>query len=304
MNRNAPVRRRRGVAADFDSMSVEKIGVRRFDWRDPYHLAVTLGWPGFFALLLALYVALNLLFALLYAAVPGSVTNVRPGSLSDAFFFSVQTLATVGYGVMAPQTLYGHVVSSVETFVGLVFTAMMTGLVFVRFSRPKAKILFADQAVVTRAEGGRRQLMIRIGNGRLGPLLDASARVTMLVPTRNAGGQVFRRAIDLALVRADMPFFPLTWTLIHELDERSVLREALAGGEARRHELRLMVSVTARDPSLDATVSSLKTYDADALQLDAHYVDAVRWDGENHTVADLGKLSAIEPDAAPGAPGA
>ena len=124
---------------------------------------------AFFGLLLGVELTINLLFAGLYALAPGSIANARPGSLSDAFFFSIETLATVGYGVMAPGTLYGHVVSSVEILCGMTLTAVFTGLIFVRFSRPKANILFADRPVVT-THNGKPALMLRIGNGRLGLL--------------------------------------------------------------------------------------------------------------------------------------
>lgn len=297
MTRSAPTRRSRtSVAAELGSMSLEKIGVRRFDYADPYHLAVTLGWPAFLALLFASYVALNLLFALMYFAFPGCVSNARPGSLTDAFFFSVQTLATVGYGVMAPQTLYAHVLSSVETFVGLVFTAMTTGLVFVRFSKPRARLLLADTAVVTTAEDGRRLLMIRIGNGRPYPLTDATARLTTLVAKHSSTGQTFRNAVDLKLVRSDMPFFPMTWTLIHEIDDHSALSSLLAADNPKFDSLQLLVSLSARDPALDATVSVLKSYDETTVLVDTHYVDAVSWDGSHRSVADLRKISLTEAD--------
>src|SRR5271156_2137552 len=99
-------------------------GSRKYDWRDPYHLALALSWPRFIAVLLGLDLAINFIFALLYLAVPGSVSNVHAGSPSDAFFFSLETLATVGYGVMAPATLYGHIISSIEIFSGMTFMAI------------------------------------------------------------------------------------------------------------------------------------------------------------------------------------
>src|ERR1700732_5260423 len=133
----------------FGGFELMQKGASRDDLRDPYHLAVTLSWPRFFRVLLAVDVAINLVFALLYLAVPGSIGNARAGSFADAFFFSLETLATVGYGVMAPASLYGHIVSAAEILCGLVFTAIMTGLIFVRFAKPRAKILFADDAVIS-----------------------------------------------------------------------------------------------------------------------------------------------------------
>src|SRR4029077_5409364 len=123
-----------------------------------------------------LELGINVIFALLYLARPGCVANMRPGSLSDAFFFSLETLATVGYGTMAPATLYGHAVSAIEIVCGMVFTAIMTGLLFVRFSKPRPKILFADQAVVT-SHNGSPALMVRIANGRMTLLTNAPAQL-------------------------------------------------------------------------------------------------------------------------------
>ena len=132
------------------SFEFKKKGVSRFDLRDPYHLAVALTWPQFLAALLALYLSVNVVFATLFWLVPGSVANARPDSFSDAFFFSIETLATVGYGKMYPVTLHGHMVASIEIVCGLAFTAILTGLTFVRFLRPRAKLVFAANRVVWR----------------------------------------------------------------------------------------------------------------------------------------------------------
>jgi hypothetical protein len=123
--------------------------------------------------MLAGWLAINVVFALLYNLGPGNVTNTTPGSFSDLFFFSIETLATVGYGVMAPATLYGHIISAVEIVTGMAFTAIVTGLLFVRFSRPKAKILAAEDAVVT-MHNERPTLMLRIINGRVSIMTNAS----------------------------------------------------------------------------------------------------------------------------------
>ena len=115
--------------------TITRKGVAGFDLRDSYHLVIALSWPRFIVLVVAVHPAINVGFALLYLAQPAAIANAHRGSLADAFFFSVETSATVGYGEMYPATLYGHIVCTTEIFVGVAFTALATGLLFVRFSR-------------------------------------------------------------------------------------------------------------------------------------------------------------------------
>jgi len=270
-----------------------KIGAARFDWRDPYHLALTLPWPWFLLAVLAVYLAINVLFALLYLVDPDSIANARPHVFGDAFFFSIETLATVGYGVRAPSSTYGHVIASTELIVGMAFTAIMTGLFFVRFSRPRAKFLFPEQVVVT-PYNGTPTLMIRIGNGRMNVLTGARAHLTALLRELSPEGQSFRRVHDMRLLRAHNPLFPLTWTLMHPIDAESPLaghtEETL-----RDADIRLFLAVEARDHALAATVHDLGTYGADEIRFGMRYTDAVSSGADGNTVADLTRLSLIEP---------
>jgi len=286
-----------GMTVRQDAFRLAKNGALKFDWRDPYHMALTLSWPRFAALFFSVNVAINMVFALLYLAQPGSVSNVDPGSLSDAFFFSLQTLATVGYGVMAPQTPYGHVVASTEIFCGMAFTAIMTGLVFVRFSRPRARIAYASHAVVCHFNG-RLMLMIRIGNRRIHPLTDATAHLSALIDEWSEEGQFFRRIHDLPLVRARIPIFSLVWTLMHEINEHSPLYGCGAQGVGKTIT-RLFLSIQARDPALAAHVYDTKDYDPGDVLFGCRYVDAVTIDAAGRTVADLTRISATEQESEP-----
>lgn len=290
-------RRQRAVhraALKIGPLDVTKVGVSRVDWGDPYHTALTASWPAFGLAVLVLYAAINVLFASLYAAAPGSIGNARPGSTLDGFFFSIETLATVGYGQMYPATIYGHVISAAEIMSGMAFTAIVTGLIFVRFSRCRAKVLYADHVVIT-PYNGLPTLMIRIGNGRMSLLTDLNVRVSALIGENSSEGHRIRRVNDLALTRSNVPMFALTMTMMHKIDETSPLyghtAHSLAGGHVR-----LFVSVSAQDSAINATVHDIKTYMAHHVRFGMKYADAVTVDHDGRTMADLTRISLLEPD--------
>ena len=276
------------------SYEFKKKGVSRFDLRDPYHLAVALTWPQFLAALLALYLSVNVVFATLFWLVPGSVANAEPDSFSDAFFFSIETLATVGYGEMYPATLLGHIVASIEIVCGLAFTAVLTGLTFVRFSRPRAKLIFAANPVVA-MHSGKPTLMIRIGNGRAVGLADAKAQLNVLLSETTTEGNVFHRAQELRLERAHIPIFPLFWTLMHVLDERGPLH-GYGAAQAIEANAQVFVLLEARDPTLATTVHDIRNYAAKDIRFGMRYADAVTTADDGTPILDLKKIGELEPD--------
>src|SRR6185312_2113375 len=163
--RAAPIQR---IARDGDRFSrqgVKAIGLERAPHKDVYHFILGRTWPTFFLIVALVFVLANVLFAWLYLAEPGAVANVRPGSFEDAFYFSVQTLATIGYGWMYPASRYGHVVVALEAVVGILMVALITGITFTRFARPIARVLFSNKAVVTPRDGVPH-LMFRMANWR------------------------------------------------------------------------------------------------------------------------------------------
>lgn len=268
-------------------------GRRRSRLRDPYHLVLSLSWPRFFAALVLAFVLVNLLFGTTYWLLPGSVTNAREGMFLDYFFFSIETLATVGYGVMSPATVAAHVVASLEILFGLVGVALITGLVFARFSRPTARILFSRRAVIRDFEG-RRVLMLRIANERYNRIVEASATLSLVRVEVNAQGESFVRIHDLRLLRERTPVFALTWTLIHPIDERSPLSgldaAALAASRAR-----ILVSVTGHDENMAAAVHAGGEYQAGELAFDARFVDILQQTPAGGRVVDLTRFHDVEP---------
>ncbi len=271
-----------------------KKGLAKFDLHDPYYFAISLDWKRFALLFLAAQLALNTTFALLYMAQPGAVANEpRPGFFS-AFFFSLETLATVGYGEMYPGTTYGHIVSSLEILVGTVFTAIMTGLLFIRFSKPKAKILYAETLVVAR-HNGKQTLMLRIANGRKSILHNAELSLHMLVRTVTAEGTSHAYVTELPLVRTSVPILAILFTMMHEIDEASPLRGYHALHD-EIEELRVFVTVKAHDPAIGQPVADFHTYLGSDIRFGMRYVDAVYRDKDGKVVADYSRLSEIVAD--------
>ena len=271
---------------------VGKKGVARFDFGDPYHLAVSLSWPRMLLLLVIVHTAINFGFALLYLSRTGAIANARPGSLSDAYFFSLETSATVGYGEMYPASFYGHVVSAAEIMIGVAFTALVTGLLFVRFSRPKARFRYAGQAVVA-LHAGRPTLMIRIANGRRGLLADAAVSLTLMRTNRD-GGTVLRQMHELRLTRMRLPVFPLTWTLMHDIDAASPLHGCDAAG-LLVDDVRLFLLVEARDVTLAATVVDMRDYGPGEILFGMRYAEALCLDARGHPIADLTRMAGSSP---------
>jgi inward rectifier potassium channel len=276
------------------SYEFKKVGASRFDVRDPYHLAVTLTWPGYLLALLTLYLSVNLIFAVLFWLVPGAVANARPRNFADALFFSVETIGTVGYGEMYPATLYAHVIASVEIVCGVAFTAILTGLTFVRFSRPRAKLVFAANPVVA-MRNAKRTLMLQVANGRPGVLTDATAKLNVLLSEIAADGKLLRRAQELRLERAHIPLFPLSWTLMHVLDENSPLY-GYDPPQVLKAEARIFVTLEARDLTLATFVHEIRSYAPEDIRFGVRYRDPIAIGHDGLPVLDLRAIGALEPD--------
>ena len=272
-------------------------GLPRFDLQDPYYFAVSLNWKKFALLFLASELSINTFFASLYMLQPTSIANQPQVGFASAFFFSLETLATVGYGEMYPGTTYGHVISSIEILIGTVFTAIMTGLLFIRFSKPKAKMIYAKHPVIT-LQNGMRTLMLRMGSTRASVLHNASISPHMLTRIVTDEGQQQVNIIEMPLIRAHMPVFAVLFTLRHVIDETSPLYGIDVDSEDFE-TLRLFVTITARDPAMGQEVTDLHTFVATDIRFGMRYVDAVHAVSKSKTVADYSLLSTIEPDTIP-----
>jgi inward rectifier potassium channel len=219
----------------FGNREIETLGWSQGFWGDLYHRSMTVYWPVFFGSAAAIFVALNAVFGFLYSLGHEPIANAAENGPLAYFYFSIETLATVGYGDMHPQTNYGHLIATVEIFTGMSFLAVMTGLIFARFSRPRARFVFANTAVVTRHEG-HQALMIRTANARHDTISRASARLWLIRAEPTKEGDQLRRFYELKLDRSEHPMFILSWMLFHVIDKESPLYGAtsadLAEGDA------------------------------------------------------------------------
>src|SRR6202163_3730958 len=180
-------RRPRNIRVRSGQFEFVKLNAKKFDWRDTYHLILNLSWPGFAGLVFGIYLLINLVFAALYMLDAHAVAEMRPGSFFDAFFFSVETLATVGYGHMYPESFYGHLITMLEIVVGMFGLAVITGLIFGRFSRPTARMHFSKLGVIAPFDGVPN-LMIRIANLRHQAMVEPRLRMLFMWDTVTAEG--------------------------------------------------------------------------------------------------------------------
>lgn len=261
-------------------------------WQDLYHRALTISWPVFFSSLAFVFLVLNSIFASLYEFGGSAIANQNPKGFAGAFFFSVETLATVGYGDMHPQTLYGHLVATLEIFVGMSGIALATGLIFARFSRPRAKIMFSRFAIV-RPIDGQTTLMVRTANARQNVIVEARARLRLMRVERSTEGYVLRKIYDLKLVRDQQPMFYLGWNLMHVIDESSPLfgetPESLDAQDAS-----LLLTIEGSDENTSQTMQARFSWPADDIRWQHRFVDLIREvNGVSHI--DYSHFDDVEP---------
>lgn len=242
-------------------------------WRDSYHWLLTISWPQFLIVIAIVYVAANVLFALAYLAGGDCIENARSGSFFDAFFFSVQTMASIGYGAMYPRTTYANIIVTIEALAGLMGLAMGTGLMFARFSRPTARVQFSRVAVIT-SYNGLPTLMFRAANERHNQILEAEIKVTMLRDEITSEGHIMRRFHDLKLVRSETSIFALTWTVMHVIDQTSPFY-GITPESLNQENLELIVTFTGLDETVSQTIHTRHSFLAEEILWNMRFIDII-----------------------------
>jgi len=257
------------------------VGPNRFEiknldqrwYTDIYHYMLAITWRRLLGVFFLVYIGTNAFFGFLFWLGGNDISNTRPGSYADAFWFSVQTYATIGYGAMAPITTYAHVLVTFEAFAGMMALALGTGIVFAKFSRPTARIAFSNN-IVAHVRNGRPVLEFRLANQRRGSLSDATMKFSVLRDEMTAEGQPMRRGYTLELDRSHMPVLSLAWNCIHVLDERSPLR-GLCPGDPMEGVMGFIAILTAHDDTMGDTVYARQFWTRDDLRHNSRFVDMI-----------------------------
>ena len=293
MKKKVTKRRHNRVSVQAGQVEFVKVNIGAWQPRDVYQWLLALRWPQFAALVAAVYIMLNLLFATLYSLDRASIAGSTGGSwFFDCFFFSIQTLATVGYGHMYPQTLYGHVISTIEIMSGIFLLAVVTGLIFVRFSRPVARIAFSRSLVISPLNG-EPTLMVRVGNQHQHSIVDTEFRIMFMRDEPLVEGGDFRYFYTLKLHFDKLIIFPAALTLRHVIDKSSPLYgatlESLQGGRAL-----FAVSVSGIDPVIAAPVQAQQDYSWRDVRFGERFVEIYTESGRGQLTVDYGRLHDTE----------
>ncbi len=277
------------------SFNVRREGLSFWRSMSAYHWLLTMAWWKFMALTAVSYLAINLLFAIAYlssgpTALRAVGSNVE-SSFLQAFFFSVHTFSTVGYGSILPASVAANVVVTVESLVGLLSFALATGIIFARFSRPTAQILFSENAVIAPYEDNQA-FMFRIANARHNQLIEVSAKV-LLTRFENENGARMRKYYQLKLERNSVTFFPLTWTVVHPIDATSPVANATSEQLAESNA-EFLVLLTGTDETFSQKVHARSSYRYNEVVCAARFVNLFSKQG-SEVIVDMRKFHDVEP---------
>ncbi len=279
------------------SFNVQRKGVNGFALRNYYHLLLTMPWWEFLVVVIGLYLGINVLFAALFLLGGENAiieTSAQPigNHFLRAFFFSVQTFGTIGYGTISPVGTFSNSLVTVESIVSILLQALVTGMFFSRFSRPTARIRFSERAVIAPYQNGTA-LMFRLVNMRSSQLIEVAAQV-LLTRFTEENGQIVRRFEPLNLEREKVSFFPLGWTVVHQIDEASPLNN-LTAEDLQKSDAEILILMTAIDEDFAQTVHTRTSFKPAEIAWNAKFVSLYNKAESGDPVSiDVRKLSKIE----------
>ena len=278
--------------------NVRAIGQKWAPFDDLYHSILTAAWWQFFAYVALALLGINTLFAIPYYLAEGSVSNAS--SFEDAFFFSVQTMATIGYGGMAPATRFAHVLVTLESIVGILSTALITGATFAKFAKPTARVLFSQKIVVT-VRHGVPTMMFRMANWRRNQVVEAQLRVALLIDEVSPEGDRIRRPLEIKLVRDRTALFFLSFQAMHIIDENSPFYGKGALDKLRAQSAQIYLTLTGMDETIGQAIHARCTYALDDIVWNARFADVISADPDGTRQIDYTKFHETVPHDPPAA---
>lgn len=266
------------------SYQIRVVGGHKSLFGDWYHELLRMPWKALLVFLVIAFLLLNVLFALGFMSV-GGVMHMRPSSFEDAFYFSAQTMGTIGYGAMYPESRGANLLVVTESFVSLLTTALFTGLVFTKFSRPTGRVAFSKWATIS-LMNGKPTLAFRLGNERRNTILEGSIHVALSRNETTDEGVTFYRLLDLKLNRERSPAIARSWTVLHTIDETSPLFGATPES-AKKEDFELIVSLIGLDDTSYQPVHARYTYEHAEIVWGKRLVDVLSEDPDGNITLDL-----------------
>ena len=268
-------------------------GQDRTRFTDLYHGVLTAPWWAFFLGLAAFFTIINIIFALLYLADPGGLAHARHGNFWDAFLFSIETMGSVNYTVFVPQSIYANIILCIEAFFGILTIALFTGVIFARFSRPFARVVFSKVAIIAPFEGVPT-LVFRAANQRGNQIIDAEIRISLAHQQMTREGISMRRFTELVPVRSRSSLFALSWSVMHTIDENSPLYGVTAD-MLYDQQMEIILMLSGVDETLANRIYARHSYFPDEIVWDQRFVDVLSVSPHGRRIVDLSRFHDTEP---------
>lgn len=276
------------VQRNGNRMHVKRSGIKKFSSRDLYIHTLNASWPRVIVAIICVYLALNAIFADLYLLIPNSIENATAGSFKDSFFFSVQTMATIGYGKMVPSGTFANILVTIEALIGMGSLAVATGILFAKLSKPTSRVLFSKIAVIAYHDGVKN-FIFRLANERSSRIVDPRIKVVLVRDEVTVEGHKIRRFHDLKLVRDFIPLLLLSWSVYHPIDEESPLYQTTEK-LLKETNTEIIISLTGLDETLSQTVHAQHSYIAEEILCSGYFVDIIARDESGRVNVDYNKF--------------
>lgn len=280
------------------TFNIHAVSRRHGPLRDFYHWVLVLTWPKFFLIAVGTYIGMNLLFGSLYYlmgadALSGLTFPGEFGRFQESFFFSVQTFATIGYGKLTPSSLGANILVTFETITGILSVALTTGVLFARFSRPTARIVFSKVATISEIDG-ESSFIFRLANERSNQIVEAQVSVVMICTETTKEGVTYRNLYDLKLERSRSPVFAASWVVVHPIDKTSPLYGRSSRNELAAIQTEFFVSVSGIDDTFGQIINARFSYIPEEIEFNRSFEDMMIWDEAGRLNIHIDRISDLK----------